>query len=95
VFKGESIHFFVTATSDEKECFIVKGKDIFLSAEKGKVSEGTVVFNSPGEFQYYCPTSQFKGKITVMERPEVIKARKRALASEGVSGIKIWMPREE
>ena len=47
---------------------------------------------SPGVFQYYCPTNKFKGSITVLERPEVIRERKRQLASEGV---KVWMPREE
>ena len=92
VFSGEMVRFFVTATSDQKECFIIKGKEIFLSAEKGKVSEGSVMFNSPGVFQYYCPTNKFKGSITVLERPEVIRERKRQLASEGV---KVWMPREE
>ncbi|MAF78105.1 MAG: hypothetical protein CME63_17550 [Halobacteriovoraceae bacterium] len=92
VFKGERIRFFVTATSDQKECFIIKGKEIFLSAEKGKVSEGSVIFNRPGVYQYYCPTTKHRGSITVMERPEVLRERKRALASETV---KVWMPREE
>ncbi len=92
VFKGETIRFFVTATSDQKECFIIKGKEIFLSAEKGKVSEGSVMFNAPGVFQYYCPTTKFKGKITVLERPEDIRARKRQIASETT---RVWMPREE
>lgn len=92
VFKGEAIRFFVTATSDQKECFIIKGKEIFLSAEKGKVSEGSVMFNSPGVFQYYCPTTKFKGKITVLERPEDVRARKRQIASETT---RVWIPREE
>ncbi len=92
VFKGEAIRFFVTATSDQKECFIIKGKEIFLSAEKGKVSEGSVMFNSSGVFQYYCPTTKFKGKITVLERPEDIRARNRQIASET---RRVWMPREE
>ena len=92
VFKGEKVRFFVTATTERKECFLIKGKEIFLSAEKGKVSEGSVIFNRPGVYQYYCPTTKHRGSITVMERPEVLRERKRALASETV---KVWMPREE
>lgn len=92
VFSGDRVRFFVTATSDSKECFIIKGKEIFLSAEKGKVSEGSVIFNSPGVFQYYCPTNKFRGKITVLERPEKIRERQREIASETV---KVWMPKNE
>jgi len=92
VFKGEAIRFFVTATTEQKECFIIKGKDIFLSAEKGKVSEGSVFFSAPGVFEYYCPTTKNKGSITVLERPEDIRARKRQLASETT---RVWMPRED
>jgi len=92
VFLGDRIRFFVTATSNQKECFIIKGKEIFLSAEKGKVSEGAVIFNSPGVFQYYCPTNKFKGKITVLERPDRIRKRKRQIATET---LRVWMPKNE
>lgn len=91
-FAGERVHFFVTATTETKECFLIKGKSIFLSAEKGKLSEGSVLFNGPGVFSYYCPTNKFKGKITVLPQREKRKgARERKMAQEN---IKIWMPRE-
>lgn len=93
VFKGEKVKFFITSTSENKNCFILKGKDLFLSAEKGNVSEGVVFFDETARIEFYCPTSQEKGHLTVLERPGD-KARRiqRELASEKV---KVWMPKEE
>ena len=91
VFKGEKVRFFVTATTERKECFLIKGKEIFLSAEKGKVSEGIVMFNDPGTYQYYCPTNNYKGTISVIVKKDPNKPRRR-VASETV---RIWMPKEE
>ncbi|MEC7275486.1 MAG: hypothetical protein VXV96_04125 [Bdellovibrionota bacterium] len=94
VFKGEKVRFFVTSTTDSKNCFILKGKDLFLSAEKGKISEGTLLFDRKESVEFYCPTSIEKGRLTVLERPQDVKKERaqRTIASERV---KIWMPREE
>lgn len=94
VFKGEQVRFFVTSTSDNKGCFILKGKDLFLAAEKGKVSEGLVYFEKPQSVEFYCPTLPSKGRLTVLERPKDKKQQRaqRTMASEK---IRIWMPREE
>lgn len=96
VFKGETVRFFITSTTDQKSCFILKGKDLFLAAEKGKISEGTFFFDREGRIEFYCPTTRQKGSLTVLERPrdkekDKIRAQ-RKIASEQV---KIWMPREE
>lgn len=94
VFKGEKVRFYITSTTHEKSCFILKGKDLFLSAEKGKISEGVVFFDHEGLFEFYCPTQSEKGRLTVLERPKDKKERRaqRTMASEKV---KIWMPKEE
>jgi plastocyanin len=94
VFKGERVRFFVTSTSDNKSCFILKGKNLFLAAEKGKVSEGEVLFKEPQVVEYYCPTLKTKGHITVLERPQD-KQRRRAQRTMASEKVRIWMPREE
>jgi len=92
-FKGEKIRFFVTAVVDEKSCFIIKGKDLFLSAEKGKISEGVAFFENSGKFEFYCPTLPYKGYVTILEKFKAKKKRKqRTIASEK---LKVWMPKEE
>ena len=94
VFKGEQVRFFVTSTSDNKSCFILKGKDLFLAAEKGKVSEGVVYFNKAQTVEFYCPTLPSKGRLTVLERPKD-KKQKRAQRTMASERVRVWMPREE
>jgi len=91
IFKGEKVRFFVTNTSDQKSCFILKGKDFFLAAEKGKVSEGVFHFKDKGRVEFYCPSQKNKGHLTVLEKP---KKGSREIASEKTS-VRVWMPREE
>lgn len=94
VFKGERVRFYVTSTTKEKSCFIVKGKQVFLSAEQGKISEGIVFFDQPGSFEFYCPTHGNKGRVTVLEKPKD-KNKKRAQRTMASERVKIWMPKEE
>lgn len=95
-FVGERMRFFVTSTTDKDECFILKNMDLFLGAKKGKISEGEVHFTKPGVIEYYCPTGQLKGKLTVLEKPK--KKSQRNIASERNSkstNVRFWMPRDE
>tara|TARA_B100001971_G_C18268008_1_gene596094 strand:- start:30763 stop:31200 length:438 start_codon:yes stop_codon:yes gene_type:complete len=88
---GEKVKFFITATSEKSQCFLVKDHNIFLGAEKGKVSEGEVVFHSPGRFDFYCPATNFTGHVTVVERAgEKTKSAKREVASKKIN---YWTPR--
>jgi len=94
VFVGELVRFYVTSTTEEPSCFVLKGKNIFLGARKGKISEGEAFFNKTGQYQFYCPTGKIKGQITVIERPDQVRERvKREVASQKI--IKIWRPRDE
>ena len=94
VFKGEKVKFFVTSTSKNPSCLLLPEKKVFLSAQKGKLSEGAAVFAEKGVHKFYCPTGKIFGEIVVLERPSVVKKRRaaRELASEKV---KIWIPRDE
>lgn len=89
IFAGEKIKFFVTSTADQPSCLLVKGKEIFLAAEKGKMAEGEAFFERPGVYTYYCPTGNIEGKITVL--PKKSKVR-RSVASKKV---RVWIPKEE
>lgn len=95
VFVGERVRFFVTSTTDNNECFILRDKSLFLAAEKGKVSEGEVLFTKPGTHEYYCPTGQLKGRLTVLERPKEVHERSIASEEEQRPRYKTWMPRDE
>ena len=97
IFAGEKIRFFLTTTSNTPSCLIIGEKELYLTATKGNVSEGTVYFDKPGRFKFYCPTNKIKGRLSVIKRPktaeEVIDARHRKIASE--NKVKIWYPKEE
>lgn len=88
---GETARFFVTSTDATPQCFLLKDHKVFLAAEKGKMEEGQVQFKYPGRFEFYCPSTKFKGHITVVERPRPEKAVKRELASEKKT---YWTPRD-
>lgn len=88
---GEKAKFFVTSTDDKPQCFLLKDHNVFLSAEKGKLQEAHVQFKYPGRFEYYCPSTKFKGHITVVEKPGSRKAVKREVASEKKN---YWIPRD-
>lgn len=91
VFKGEKVKFYITNTSDEASCFILKEAKLFLAANKGHITEGEAVFDKKGKYQFYCPATKVKGHITVLERPDV----QRKIASEmKESPSRIWMPKE-
>lgn len=88
VFEGEKIKFYVTSTVEDPNCVIVQDHKVFVSANKGKVTEAEAVFNLPGEFAFYCPSSKNDGKIVVLKKI----TQKREVASE--KGPAAWMPRE-
>lgn len=87
VFEGEKVKFYVTSTVEDPNCLIVEGHKVFMAANKGKLSEAEVVFDKPGNFAFYCPSSKNDGKIVVIKKYEP----KREVASEQPS---VWMPKE-
>lgn len=89
VFEGEKVRFFVTSTTDKPNCFIVESHKVFLSATKGKISEGEVTFDRPGSFSFYCPSSKNDGRVVVLET----KKPERAIASEKKDPLK-WVPKD-
>ena len=89
VFEWEKVRFFVTSTTDKPNCFIVESHKVFLSATKGKISEGEVTFDKPGSFSFYCPSSKNDGRVVVLET----KKPERAIASEKKDPLK-WVPKD-
>ena len=95
VFEGEEVNFFVTSTEDGPHCFMLEEHKVFLSAQKGKVTEGSDVFKNAGEYKFYCPSSKFSGKVTVLKKSSKhIAPVKRDIASEGERRPAYWTPRE-
>lgn len=91
-FAGEKVRFYVTSTLSEPSCFIVKGKEAFVSAKKGRMTETEAVFNEAGEYEIYCPTHKFRGKVVVLDH-HGSHLRKRSIASEKEKASQ-WMPKE-
>lgn len=90
VFEGEKIKFYVTSTVEEPHCLIVESHKVFLAANKGKVTEAEAVFDKPGEFAFYCPSSKNDGKIVVLKKV----VPKRDIASERRHNDMLWTPKE-
>ena len=99
LFEGEKVQFFVTSTSADAGCLIVENHSLFLPATKGRLSEGTVVFDQAGEFNYYCPSYNHKGKIVVLgerQRAQPLVKVNRDIASEKTDTQTVdgWVPKE-
>lgn len=93
VFKGEKVKFYVTNVSESTQCFNIPDKNIFTTAQKGKIAEGETYFDKAGIFVFNCPNFNHQGRIVVMEKAEdKQETMRRGLAQETV---KIWKPKEE
>lgn len=91
VFEGEKVRFFVTSTIDTPSCFILGEQEMFMAANKGKITEKEHIFMKPGDFQFYCPTGKISGKLTVLSKNH---DKGRVIASEKVEIIQPWVPRD-
>lgn len=94
LFQGERARFFVTNLSDEPACVIVSQHNVFMAAEKGKVTEGEAYFDQAGTFPFYCPSTKHNGKISVIEKKKKVVERKIASETEPVVEGP-WIPREK
>jgi plastocyanin len=90
VFQGETVKFFVTSTVEAPDCFLIQGHEVFLAANKGKITEGQTKFNNPGTYSFYCPSSKHQGKVTVIRKSVPQPVRK--MASENDSSV--WIPKD-
>lgn len=90
VFQGERVKFFVTSTVDSPDCLIVQGHKIFMSATKGKITEGEAIFEHPGTFAFYCPATKHDGTVTVMKKVDPLAGRTIASDKNG----HLWVPKE-
>lgn len=93
IFKGEKVKFYVTNISENAQCFNIPDKNVFTTAQKGKIAEGEAFFDKSGVFVFNCPNSNFQGRLIVMEKAQdMAESARRGLASDKV---KIWKPKEE
>lgn len=98
VYLGEKVRFFVTTTTKDDRCFLLKEKEIFLPAKLGKMAEGEAIFDELGTYQFHCPTGQLSGTLIVKERPsDVEKRRRREIASQmeqEKAKFRHWVPKD-
>lgn len=87
-FEGEQLEIYVTSTS-KKSCLMIEGHDLFISASKGKVSEGKIVLNSTGNYNVYCPSDKYKASVTVLTNKT-----NRDIASSVVNKPSVWTPKD-
>jgi hypothetical protein len=94
LFVGEKIHFYLTSTLPNPSCLLMPDKNLFLSAVKGKVSEGEAFFNKAGTYKFYCPTGKIVGRITVLAKKVAEEERPKKRAPASVSKkLRVWRPR--
>ena len=93
VFKGEKVKFFLTGKDRNPSCFTIPDKDLFMAANVGEISEGSVFFDKPGVYKFHCPTGKIEGRITVLDNPTKEEKVKRKIASKPDKS-RIWMPKE-
>jgi hypothetical protein len=89
VFEGERVRFFVSSISSGPNCLVIAKHELFLAANRGRITEGEAIFMEPGRVEYYCPASKIRGAITVLRN-------KRPKPTRTVAGKKTgpWMPKE-
>ncbi len=92
-FEGEQVRFYITSTTDKKDCFLLQKHDVFLSAEKGKINEALIEVDGAGRFKFYCPATKHSGFFTVFEKDTPKEEVKRSIASEDEKP-KYWIPRD-
>jgi plastocyanin len=92
VFQGEVVKFYVTSTIETPDCFLLQGHEVFLAANKGKVTEAQTKFQHPGVYNYYCPSTKHQGKVTVMQKYAPKTEPVRKVASENDPAL--WVPKE-
>jgi len=99
VFEGEKVRFFVTSTTTDSKCFILENHEVFLPANKGRVSEAEVVLDKAGEYSFYCPSFAHRGKLVVLGEREraqsVVKINRDPASSTSLrQNEQGWVPRE-
>jgi plastocyanin len=99
VFEGERVHFYITSTLTEPSCFILAGKETFISANKGRLTETVVEFDEAGTHRFYCPSNKISGKVTVLGKPKPLQKLNRSLASMkgnpiGRNKKSAWRPKD-
>ena len=68
---GEQLRIFVTSTAKKDQCFLLENHEVFLGVSKGKLNEGTVNLENAGRFKYYCPSSNHRGHLTVINKNDL------------------------
>ena len=94
VFINEKIKIYLTSTlpGHLSTCLMVPEKSLFMSVQKGKISEGVISFKQDGVYKFYCPTGKIEGKFIVYRKG----LKKEVRANIGGKSFKEeWIPKEK
>lgn len=91
LFKGETLKIYLTASDVDQSCLMLPSHEIFLSANKGRVTSAEATFEEPGEYSFFCPNNNIRGMVTVLERK---KKKPKIERSPATYTKKEWMPKE-
>ncbi len=95
IFTGEKLKIFLASLKDKPSCLFIKSKNVFLSVNGREIIESEIYFDTPGEYEFSCPSEATKGRITVLQRNGGKKKdTARSIASESNNLVKVWMPKE-
>ncbi len=90
-FVGEEIKIYLTSTTQEPSCFMLRDQNVFISAKKGEITETTVQFEKPGQYTFHCPVGSISGTIMVLPNKKLAKAQD-ATRSVASAKPKVWRP---
>ncbi len=90
LFEGETLRVFLTSTDNKKGCLMLPSHDLFLAANKGRLTSGEVKFDEPGTYQFFCPNHNIKGSIVVLKK----KNKKELKRVPAQVTNNVWMPKE-
>lgn len=95
-FEGERLKLFVTSTMSKPDCLVVEDHKIFLEATKGKIVAAEAMLGQAGEYKFYCPSSEYKGQLTVLKRKKIKEEAKEVIPSRNIASEKpgYWIPRD-
>ena len=94
LFTGEKVKLYLTSILEQHitTCLMLPEKSLFMSVQRGNISEGGLFFEKAGVYKFYCPTGKIEGKFVVLKKGR--KRRLNVMSTKGAKG-KVWMPREK
>ncbi len=91
-FEGEDVKLYLTTTLQNPSCLILPDKEVYLTANIGKITEAKFRTQKAGDYEFYCPNGKITGKLTVLKKiPKENLYKKTSVKKKKIEN---WMPKE-